>query len=218
MTNHTGSYLQAEAAAQQRAGRYCSSHGIGVPERPEPCLGHRLCQRQDVTRHEAADAGVPGIAGTVRPAVPDGLPCATAGGGGLQNPLGTGQSQHCPYSARLDEAALQGTRQGPALHRPDRDLESSPGLGVGKGAYGQCGDFGGAHPVPVRRMEPTPAVGPHPVPAPTEIDPDQAPRGLGVVQGLLGPRIGEIESLWEEGDRRHTLKPHLKPAILALGS
>ena len=53
---------------------------------------------------------------------------------------------------------------------------------------------------------------------PTEIDPDQAPRGLGVVQGLLGPRIGEIESLWEEGDRRHTLKPHLKPAILALGS
>ena len=42
---------------------------------------------------------------------------------------------------------------------------------------------------------------------PTEIDPDQAPRGLGVVQGPLGPRIGEIESLWEEGDRRHTPKP-----------
>ena len=53
---------------------------------------------------------------------------------------------------------------------------------------------------------------------PTEIDPDQVPRGLGVVQGPLGPRIGEIESLWEEGDRRHTPKPLFGLPFLPWGS
>ena len=52
---------------------------------------------------------------------------------------------------------------------------------------------------------------------PTEINADEPTHGLGAVQGLLGPGIGEIEPLLEESDPQHTLEPHRRPAVLALG-
>ena len=52
---------------------------------------------------------------------------------------------------------------------------------------------------------------------PAEIYADEPAHGDRFVQGLLGPRIGEVGPLLEEIDPQHTPKPHRRPAVLTLG-
>ena len=50
-----------------------------------------------------------------------------------------------------------------------------------------------------------------------EIYADEPAHGDRLVQGLLGPRIGEIEPLLEESDPQHMLEPHLSWPFSPLG-
>lgn len=52
---------------------------------------------------------------------------------------------------------------------------------------------------------------------PAEVDADEGPHGLGIIQRVFRPRIGEAEPRREEVTPEHALEPHRGPAVLALG-